>query len=331
MTNRTEPIYQAPEGWIIEYPQFSKLADEQMHTFWPWDEPEVENDVQDVRVRMTEAEKHGITFLLKLFTKYEMFAGDDYWSKRIMDTFKRPEIQRMASLFSAVEMNSHAPFYNKINELLYIDTEEFYSEWKESPILTERMKFISKVVGNDNDLISLAGFSFIEGAVLYSSFAFFKHFQAQECGKDLIKNICRGINLSVADENTHAVGSALLFNQIYQESDLSSEQKGTLTDIVYDLGREVYEHEAAIVDTLFEKGPINGITAEQLKDFVKHRANLCLTNLGYKELYEPDELDNFIASWFYANINSVQFHDFFTGSGSEYHIKWDERKFGEVW
>ena len=103
------PIYKEVEGWIIEYPQFTKLVDEQMHTFWPFDEPEVENDVQDLRVKLSEAEYHGVVENLKLFTTYEMHVGDDYWSGRIMKKFKRPEFQRAASMFSAVEFNSHAP------------------------------------------------------------------------------------------------------------------------------------------------------------------------------------------------------------------------------
>ena len=176
-----------------------------MHTFWPWDEPSVENDIQDLRVNLTPAEYNGIITTLKLFTLYEMHVGDDYWTGRIMRKFKRPELQRCASMFSAVEFNSHAPFYNKINELLFLDNEDFYSSWKTSEALTKRMEFIDTYAAHENDLISAGAFSFVEGAVLYSSFAFIKHFQAQECGKDLMKNICRGINLSVADENTHAV------------------------------------------------------------------------------------------------------------------------------
>lgn len=324
-------IYDVPEGWIIEYPEFSDLADQQLHTLWPWDEPEVENDVQDIRVRMTEAEQHGVITVLKLFTAYEMHAGDDYWSNRIMRKFKRPEIQRMASLFSAVELNSHAPFYNKINELLYLDTEEFYGEWRQSEILTERMNFIGKVVGDKDDIISTAGFAFIEGAVLYSSFAFLKHFQSQECGKDLVKNICRGINLSVADENTHAIGSALLHNTINKEANLSIAQQHEHAKIIVRLAEEVYDHEEEIINMIFEKGDIQGISKENMKDFVKHRVNLVLNSLGYNSIFEDEEMDGYIASWFYTNINSVQFHDFFTGSGSEYNIDWKEDKFGSVW
>jgi ribonucleotide reductase beta subunit family protein with ferritin-like domain len=317
------------EGWVIQYPEFSDIADEQMHNFWPWDEPEVENDVQDVRVHMTEQERHGLMTVLKLFTIYEMYAGDDYWAGRILRHFKRPEVQRMASLFSAVEFNSHAPFYNKINELLYVDTEKFYASWKEDPQLVDRMKFIENGVRHTDIAISLAAFSFIEGAVLYSSFAFLKHFQSEDCGKDLIKNICRGINLSVGDENLHAIGSALLFEKVME--DRPHHNREELEPVIRELAKEVYEHEATIVDKIFERGEITGITVKNLKDFVKHRVNVCLINLGYSYMYPDADMDGFIASWFYANVNSVQFHDFFTGSGSEYHIDWDEQVFGEVW
>ena len=322
-------IYDQPEGWIVEYPQFADLADEQMHTFWPWDEPEVENDIQDLRVSATEAEKKSIVDVLRLFTHYELFAGDDYWAGRIMKTFKRPEIQRMASMFSAVEFNSHAPFYNKINELLYLDNEEFYSSWKESPALSNRMSFIGKAVGSKDDLISIGAFSFIEGAVLYSSFAFLKHFQSEKCGKDLMKNICRGVNLSVADENAHAVGGALLYREILKER--TSDEIAASMKLMQEIGREVYDHECDIIDIIFSHGDIKGITKQNLKDFVAHRVNLCLSNLDAEKIFDESKLDGFIESWFYENISSVQFHDFFTGNGSEYNINWKENRFGDVW
>lgn len=328
---RNERIYNAPEGWIIEYPQFSKLADEQAHSFWPWSEPEVENDVQDLRVRMTKPELHGIIQTLKLFTKYEMFLGDDFWSGRVMKNFKRPEIQRMASLFSAVEFNSHAPFYNKINEVLYLDTEEFYSEWKDVEALKKRMEFLRRSIQHEDDLMALPAFTFTEGAVLYSAFAFIKHFQAQECGKDLIKNICRGVNLSVSDENTHAIGSGLLVRALFEERDFKAGDREDLIEAVYKMAQEVYEHECDIIDLLFSKGDIKGITVKQVQGFVKHRINVCLEYMGLNPMYGEDEIDNTIEKWFYKNVASVQFHDFFTGAGSEYTINWKEEKFGGVW
>lgn len=327
------PLYRKPEGWVIEYPQFDKLADEQMHTFWPWSEPEVENDVQDLRVRMTDAEKHAVTENLKLFTLYEMHVGDDYWTGRIMKRFKRPEIQRMASFFSAVEFNSHAPFYNQVNELLFLDNEDFYGSWKADPVLTERMEMIEKYASDKNDLISTAAFSFIEGAVLYSSFAFFKHFQSQECGKDLIKNVCRGINLSVGDENTHAVGGAMLHTQLWKEVEehLTEEEKKFVKESIYLVAKTTYEHECKIAEKLFERGDLGGITKNNLFNFIMHRVDLCLKQLNMSPIYEDIIGEDFIASWFYKDINAVAFHDFFSGNGKEYNIDWVEERFGTVW
>lgn len=327
------PIYSTPEGWVIEYPEFSKLADQQMHTFWPWDEPEVENDVQDLRVRMTDAEKHGVIETLKLFTLYEMHIGDDYWTGRIMRKFKRPEIQRMASFFSAVEFNSHAPFYNQVNERLFLDNEDFYSEWKEDPILTERMEMIEKYSRDKNDIISTAAFSFAEGAILYTNFAFFKHFQSQDCGKDLLKNVNRGIDLSVGDENLHAVGGALLSNTLREEVDkyLTNEEKLFIEESIYNVAGLVLKHERQIIDKLFELGDIGGMTKENLVNFARHRVDLCLKQLNLKPIFEDEITDTFVADWFYKGINSLSLHDFFSGNGNEYNINWNESKFGEVW
>lgn len=324
---RTERVYQKVEGWTIEYPQIDKIVDEQMHSFWGWREIPVENDVEDLRVNMTVAEREAISYCLLLFTHYELRVGEDYWMNRIGRRFKRPEFQRMATMFSAVELNSHAPFYNQANVVLYLDDEEFYSKWKIDPVLVARMDFIEVLASSRDDLLSVAGFSFIEGSVLYSSFAFFKHFQAQACGKDLMKNFCRGINLSVADENTHAVGGALLFHILLEERGLTEDEKAELAKMIYSVAQMAYEHECEIINKIFSFGDIKGITKENLKDFVKHRIDLCLNNLKLKGLFDTTPNDRFIESWFYENINSFQLHDFFTGGGSEYDSNWSREKF----
>ncbi|QDH46735.1 putative ribonucleotide reductase of class Ia (aerobic) beta subunit [Aeromonas phage LAh_9] len=324
------PVFQKPKGWVIKYPEFAKLADEQMHSFWPWDEPVVDNDIQDLRTKLTPAELNGITTVLKLFTLYEMHVGEDYWTGRIGRIFHRPEITRMAALFSAVESNSHAPFYNKLNEVLYMDTEEFYSEWEHVKELRDRIHFIEDCAKNEDHGLSIASFSFIEGSVLYSNFAYIKHFQSQECGKDMIRNVCRGVDLSVADENTHSVGGAMLYNKIASEMKqvFNIDLREVHRESIVNMAHTVYNHEEKIIDLIFEQD-IQGITKYQMTEFVKHRINLCLKQLGYDEIFNVE--DTSIEKWFYQSINSVKFHDFFTGNGSEYNIQWDRSGFGKVW
>ena len=54
-------------------------------------------------------QKHAVITALKLFTKYELRVGEEYWLGRVFNTFKRPEPRRMASCFGNVELNVHAP------------------------------------------------------------------------------------------------------------------------------------------------------------------------------------------------------------------------------
>lgn len=315
------------DSYTFDYPKAIELADTQLSIFWNADEINVAKDIQDIRVNMTEAEAHGVLTTLRLFTLYELVAGRDYWLGRIMRRFPRPDIQRMASTFGFFELNVHAPFYNKINEALMINTDAFYMSYVDDPVLKERMDFVDGLVTDKSDLLSLGSFSMVEGAVLYSSFAFLKHFQAK--GKNKLLNVVRGINFSVRDENLHCVGGAWLYNTLLDEK----RQAGDITEVEYQrlvselkaCALQVADHEFRIVDMVFEKGEMEGITAEQMKTFIKSRVNLCLSHLNIEPVFEVS--NNIIAEWFYDNINAVQLHDFFTGVGNSYNRSWDESKF----
>lgn len=310
-------------AYVFEYPQFAEMADKQLDVFWQWSEIDVSKDKQALLTEMTESERHGVVTALKLFTKYEIFVGNEYWLGRVMNNFPRPEIQRMATAFGHVELNSHAPFYDQINKELGLSTEEFYNSYVEDDTLRERMEFIDQLVASEDDALSLAGFSMVEGAVLYSSFAFLKHFQS--CGKNKLTNICRGINMSVVDEALHSVGGAELCKQLVKELNYTEEQRQVFENKVYALAETIKEHEFRIVDMLFEKGKMDGITDVQMKHFVESRINTCLQQLGMNKLY--DVKYNPVAEWFYKGINNYQFNDFFSGVGREYQRNWDESNF----
>jgi ribonucleoside-diphosphate reductase beta chain len=316
----TKPQITTPtESFVIRYPEAVDFANKQWSIFWLPDEIKLEKDVHDILVNLTESEKHGVITVLKLFTLYELFAGKDYWGGRVMTDFPRPEIARMASQFAAFELGVHQPFYARINELLGLASDEFYTSYADNPVLKSRMSFVDDVVNYNSIAPSLAAFSMVEGAVLYSSFAFLKHFQSQ--GKNKLLNIVRGINFSVRDENLHALAGAWLYKTYCKESGYTPP-----VEQIYELATHVREHEHQIVDMIFEKGKIDGITPVQLKHFVDSRINGCLKNLGVKVLYEVSY--NPIGEWFYSGINNFQYNDFFTGMGSQYHRNWNEKAFG---
>ncbi|WBU76313.1 hypothetical protein WYMAN_74 [Vibrio phage Wyman] len=314
------------EAYTFDYPEAVAFADAQNSVIWFHHEINVEKDIQDIRVNMTPAEAHGVITTLKLFTLYELVLGNEYWGGRFKRMFPRHDFRQMGNAFAFAEINMHAPFYNKINEALMLNTDEFYTSYVDDPILKSRMEFVESLVCDPDDLVSVGAFSMIEGAVLYSAFAYLKHFQAQ--GKNKILNVVRGINFSVRDENLHCEGGAWAFNtlrrEMEQSGELSTSQFNKVSKRLQSAGRQVYEHEARIIDMMFEKGEIEGFHAEDLKTFVKSRINLCLGHLRIAPIFEIG--NNPIAEWFYDNINALKFHDFFTGTGSEYNRDWDESR-----
>ena len=313
------------ESFVVDYPQAVEFTNKQLKIFWLPDEIKVEKDVQDILVNMTPAEKHGVITTLRLFTLYELKAGAEYWGGRFMRLFPRPELMRMASAFSMFELAVHKPFYNKINELLHLNTDEFYLSYAKDPVLADRMAFIDEIVSGDDPLMSLAGFSMVEGAVLYSSFAFLKHFQSK--GKNKLNNVVRGINFSVRDENLHSMGGAWAFKQLLEEMSPGKEYMAELEDKIMAIARRLFEHEHRIVDMIFEKGDIDGVTKEEMQTFVKSRLNVCLSQLGIAPAFSVDPEEDRVSSWFYRGINNYGYNDFFAGAGKEYNRNWDESGF----
>lgn len=309
-------------NYTTTYPQAEEFCKQQESIFWTADEIAMEKDLHDLHNSLTEAEMHGVVTVLKLFTLYELHVGNEYWLDFVRKQFPRPEVQRMASLFGMFELNVHAPFYRKINEVMGLETEEFYNSYVEDDVLKGRMEWIERQFDSKDPLLSVAIGSITEGAILYSNFAFLKHFQSE--GKSKLTNMTAGINFSVRDENLHSLAGAWLFRT------LAEEKGGVPDDVVKQIYRtcdQVLEHESRIIDMIFEKGDIKGITDHQMKQFIKSRLNLCLKQLGLKDAYEV-EYDP-VGKWFYKNINSGQLHDFFNKQGNNYSRDWTETGF--VW
>ncbi len=306
------------EAYTVDYQWAIDFAEQQADILWTDREIAVSKDIQDIKVNMTPSETHGVLTTLKLFTLYEVQAGLSYWLTRVVNDYPRPDIQRMAVTFGYTEIGSHAPFYAALNTALNQNTDEFYMSYYDEPVLKSRMKFVGEMVNHQNKLISLGAFSMIEGAVLYSSFAFLMHFQTQ--GKDKLNNVVRGIKFSVKDENIHSLAGARLFQQVKEETgmDLPVKELSEVASIIQ-------HHEHEIIDMIFEKGDISGITPVQLKSFVNHRLNLCLNNLGINGPFDvPCDV---VSKWFYKTIKTIQFGDLFNGTSSEYNRDYIETEF----
>jgi ribonucleoside-diphosphate reductase beta chain len=315
--------------YTVDYPKAVEFAEKQFSIFWPPDEPDIEKDLHSLYTDTSEAEYHGIITTLKLFVKYEIFVGQDYWQGYINKVFKRPaDINRMATTFGCTEDAIHAPFYARINQLLGLDTDEFYNDYLNDPVLVSRMEWLAERISKrdtvDDILLSIGSFSMVEGAILYSSFGFLKHFNSN--GKNKFKNINAGINFSAIDETLHSQAGAWLFRTLLGESAGEFDEVALRTRLEAS-ARKIREHELAIIKKIFEKGEIEGVTEEMLIAFVEHRLDVCLINLGYVAIFNP--ICSKIKDWFYADLESSTLHDFFDSTGSDYSRNWSEKRF--IW
>ena len=314
--------------FTVDYPEAVEFMNQQQAVFWPHFEVKVHKDKQDILVNMTEAESHGTITTLKLFTKYEQIIGDDFWLGFVFKKFPRPaDVQPMAAMFGAMEVGVHGHFYRTLNEELGLATDEFYNEYLKDEDLSARIEFLEDTLANKDDLHALGCFTFGEGAILYSSFAFLKHCQSQ--GKNKLLNVVSGINFSARDEHLHSEAAAWLFRTLLQElkdkGEISAEYEEELKQDIYKAAETVLEHERKIISKIFEKGKIDGITDTQLEHFAQSRINLCLRNLGYENLYKVEY--NPVGEWFYKGINGYQMQDFFNSQGNQYQRDWSEQGF----
>lgn len=324
MTKNITKIQTPTTSLEVHYPDAHMFQDSQQSMFWTANEVNLEKDIQPLLTELSEAEKHGIITVLKLFTLYETRA-DEFWGDVIKDMFPRPEIQEMASLFSAIELSVHRRVYDKLNQLLSLSNDEFYDSYKQSKSMTERMDFLDYYLNNGTDLEKLASFCFAEGVVLFSSFAFLMSFRAN--GKNILPNIGLAIKFSAKDEDTHNKASSWLFRTLLSELQEAGHDVDveSLEETVGKMAEQVRQHEYEIIDEVFSKGRIDGITDVQMKHFVDSRINVVMKRMGFSKLYEVKY--NPIAEWFDKVIESYQYIDFFSGQGNSYSRGWDTNAF----
>jgi ribonucleoside-diphosphate reductase beta chain len=232
---------------------------------------------------LSESEKNLIGNILKSFAQTETYVND-YWATKVAVWFPKHEIKAMACAFADFE-SIHAEAYARLNEELGLDDFEAFMEDEEAKAKIDRLVELPGDTLRDKAL-SLAIFSaFTEGVNLFSSFAVLMSFQLR---RTMI-------------EEMPELNNPIMTQQIYEACDLS------------------VRLEFDFIDKAFEMGEIEGLNKEQLKNFIKERANQKLIELGYQSMYndiDPSLLKQM--EWFGHLTSGVEHQDFFAGRVTTY-------------
>jgi ribonucleoside-diphosphate reductase beta chain len=295
----------------FEYQTAFDFYKDQHRAHWLADEVPLASDLNDWKLKLNESEKNLIGNILKSFAQTEVHVND-YWSTKVSIWFPKPEVQAMARVFADFE-SIHAEAYARLNEELGLDDFRAFLEDEVSKAKIDRLVETPGETLEDK-AVSLAIFSaFTEGVNLFSSFAILMSFQL----RNLMKGTGQIVEWSVRDESLHSKAGCWLFRTLLEEQpELNTEE---LRDKIIEACNLSVQLEFDFIDKAFEMGDIEGLNKEQLKNYIKARANEKMIELGYKAIYndiDPNLLKQI--EWF-GHLTSGKTHqDFFAGRVTSY-------------
>lgn len=310
------------EGWL-----------KQAQAFWLHTEIPMQGDIKDWNEHLQPHEKNLVGNILLGFAQTEC-AVSDYWTTMVTKWFPKHEIKQMAMMFGSQE-TIHATAYSYLNETLGLeDFEAFLHE----PTIAEKFEFLTATTADwtHEDLASnpearkevarsLAIFSaFAEGVSLYSSFAVLYSFQM----RNMLKGIGQQMKWSVRDESLHSKMGCQLFRHMCGEY---TELKDVVQQDVEKAAALMVQMEEQFIDKMFEQGNLENLKAENLKDFIRKRANEKLHELGYQSIFNynvksAEELD-----WFYHLTGGLTHTDFFAVRPTDYSKANEGEDWSDLW
>ena len=151
--------------------------------------------------------------------------------------------------------------------------------------------------------------AFTEGLQLFASFAILLNFPRH----NKMKGMGQIVTWSVRDETLHCNSMIRIFKEFINENPEIWTPK--LKKELYEACRTIIAHEDAFIDLAFEMGPMEGLTAQEVKDYIRFIANRRLDQLGLEPIYEIDKNP---LGWLDTMLNAVEHMNFFEGRATEY-------------
>ena len=85
--------------------------------------------------------------------------------------------------------------------------------------------------------------------------------------------------------------------------------------------RKAYEAEVKILDWIFEKGELDFLSKDTIKNFIQNRFNNSLTRIGMKPIFDVDFTELEKTLWFDVEITATKEGDFFYKKQVDYNKK----------
>ena len=220
----------------------------------------------------------------------------------------------------------HVAAYSHLIETLGMP-ESTYNEFLEYEAMKDKHEYFMELSGNNGTTASvaanIAAFSaFTEGMQLFSSFIMLLNFPRH--GK--MKGMGQIVTWSIVDETMHAESMIKLF-RAYVEENIeiwNDNLKGT----IYTIATKMVELEDKFIDLAFAIGPMEDLTSDEVKEYIRYIADRRLISLGLKGIFKVKKNP---LLWVEEMINAPTHTNFFENKSTDYARGAVQGNWSDVW
>ena len=303
----SERSYFKPFNYAWAYDAW--LKHEQSH--WLHTEVPMMEDVKDWKKKLTASEKNFLTHIFRFFTQGDIDVAGGY-VKNYLPYFPQPEMRMMLLGFAAREA-LHVAAYSHLIETLGLP-ETTYNEFLEYAEMREKHDYVLDIskqnTTKENTATHIAVFSaFTEGMQLFSSFIMLLNFPRH--GK--MKGMGQIVTWSIVDETQHAENMIKLFRTYIEENrEIWNDE---LKSRIYTIAEKMVELEDKFIDLAFNMGPMEELSPEDVKKYIRYIADRRLISLGLKGVFKVKRNP---LPWVEEMINAPTHTNFFENRATDY-------------
>jgi ribonucleoside-diphosphate reductase beta chain len=283
------------------------LTQQRIH--WLPEEVPLAEDVRDWKHKMTASEKNLMTQIFRFFTQADVEVNNCYM-KHYSQVFGPVEVQMMLSAFSNIE-TVHIAAYSHLLDTLGMPEVEYmaFMKYKEMKDKYDYMQNASMSSRRDiAKTMALFG-GFTEGLQLFASFAILMNFPRF----NKMKGMGQIISWSVRDETLHCLSMIKLFNAFIQEN--SDIWDDSLRSEITESCKTIVGFEDAFIDLAFEQGDIEGLTAQDVKNYIRYIGDRRLQQLNLDPIFGMAKNP---LPWMDEMMNGAEHTNFFENRSTEY-------------
>ena len=331
VAEKTKPTIIQPNkmGLLVENPVYKPfrypwcydawLTQQRIH--WLPEEVPHGDDVRDWQKNLSIEEKNLLTHIFRFFTQADVEVNNCYL-RHYTTVFKPTEVLMMMTAFAAMETVHIAAYSHLLDTIGMPETE--YSAFLQYKEMKDKYDYMQgfDVKSKHNIAMTMAVFSaFTEGLQLFASFAILLNFPRF----NKMKGMGQIVTWSVRDETLHCNSMIRLFRDFIKEEPQIWNDK--LKNEIYEACKTIVHHEDAFIDLAFQMGPMQGLTADEVKQYIRFIGNRRLEQLGLNPIYDVKKNP---LTWLDTMLNGVEHMNFFEGRATEYSKASTKGTWGEV-